>query len=123
MYKKFVKINFLFILIFLNIWDFLLTGAFFNAMVMGLVLFGPVAALWFWGVFRAVVVLTLVSILEFTLMAIFLVEGLELGGLASTLKSLFWLPYLVMAGLNGFWGLSIYYKYRESKSKMKGKRR
>lgn len=122
MYRKFIKLNLVFVFVFLNIWDFLLTGALFNAMVMGLVMFGPVAALWFWGIFRAVVVLTLVSILEFTLMAIFLIEGMELGGLATTLKSLFWLPYLVMAGLNGFWGLAVYSKNRDGKLKMKGKK-
>ena len=51
------------------------------------------------------------------MIGVFLAEGFELGGLESTLKSIFWLPYLVMAAINGYWGLKIYSDYREKKDK------
>jgi len=48
-------------------------------------------------------------------MLVFVAEGFELGGVATTLKSIFWLPYLLMAGANGFWGLKIYSEHREER--------
>ena len=113
--QNYVKVNLLFIFIFLNIWDFAVNKTFFNGMVLGVLMFGPAIFLWIVGTVRAAALITLISIFEFVVMAIFIAEGFELGGIGSTLKSIFWLPYLIMAGFNSFWGLKIYSKYRERK--------
>ena len=113
--QNYVKVNLLFIFIFLNIWDFVVNRAIFNGMVLGVLMFGPAIFLWIVGTVRAAALITLISIFEFVVMAVFIAEGFELGGIGSTLKSIFWLPYLVMAGFNSFWGLKIYSKYRERK--------
>ncbi|MBI2327034.1 hypothetical protein HYU92_01840 [Candidatus Curtissbacteria bacterium] len=109
-----LKINLLFIFIFLNIWDFVISREFINGMAFGLVMFGPVAFLWFMGTIKSVALLTLISIFEFTLLSIILVEGFELGQ-GITAKSLFWSPYFLMAAVNGFWGLKIYSEFKEEK--------
>lgn len=111
------KINLLFIFVFLNIWDFVISREILNAMVLGIVMFSPAAFLWYVGTFRAIALLTLISIFEFTVMLVFILQGFELGGLDTTIKSIFWLPYLLMAGVNGFWGLAIYSEYRERRQK------
>ena len=111
--KNLVKINLLFIFVFLNLWDFAISREFFNGMVLGLVMFGPTAFLWLVGTMRATVLVTLISIFEFAMILIFVLEGFELGGTATTLKSVFWIPYLLMAGVNGFLGLKIYSESRE----------
>jgi len=116
--KNLVKINLLFIIIFLNIWDFAVSREFLNGMVLGIVMFGPAVFLWLVGTLRATVLLTLISIFEFAMILIFVLEGFELGGTATTLKSVFWIPYLLMAGVNGFWGLKIYSEARERKAKI-----
>ena len=113
--KNLVKINLLFIFVFLNLWDFAISREFFNGMALGFVMFGPTAFLWLVGTMRATVLVTLISIFEFAMILIFVLEGFELGGTATTLKSVFWIPYLLMAGVNGFWGLKIYSEYREKK--------
>ena len=115
--KNLVKVNLIFIFLFLNIWDFVTSREFINAMVLGMVMFSPAAFLWYVGTLRAIALLTLISIFEFTVMLIFILQGFELGGLDSTIKSIFWLPYLAMAGLNGFWGLKIYSENKESLKK------
>ena len=109
--KNYVKINLIFIFIFLNIWDFAVNRVFFNGMVLGILMFGPAAFLWLIGTFRAIALIILISFFEFMVMLIFIAEGFELGGF--DLKSLFWLPYLVTSGLNSFWGLKIYSQYKE----------
>ncbi|MBI2012298.1 hypothetical protein HYS90_00015 [Candidatus Curtissbacteria bacterium] len=111
--KTLLKLNLLFIFIFLNIWDFLVSREFFNAMALGIVMFGPATILWLVATVRAAALVTLISIFEFMMLAVFVVEGFELGGAATTLKSLFWIPYLLMAGVNSFWGLKIYSESRE----------
>lgn len=113
--RNYVKANLLFIFIFLNIWDFAVNRSFFNGMILGILMFAPTVFLWFVGTVRATAFVTLISILEFVIIAIFLAEGFELGGISVTPKTIFWLPYLVMAGVNGFWGLKIYSQYRERK--------
>ncbi len=115
--KKLTQVNLLFIFIFLNVWDFAINRLFFNAMLLGIFLFGPSAFLWFVGTLRAVALIVLISIFEFMVLLIFIAEGFELGGTSSTLKSLFWLPYLVMAAVNGFWALKIYSKTKENQQK------
>lgn len=115
--KDLVKINILFVLVFLNIWDFVVSRQFLNAMTLGVVMFGPATFLWYIETLRSVALLTLVSLFEFVVMLVFILEGFELGGLDSTIKSVFWLPYLLMAVINGFWGLKIYSQWRESKVK------
>lgn len=117
-YGRMAKINLLFIFIFLNIWDFLVNRAYFNGMIIGILMFSPSVFFWYIGNLRAVVLLTLISIFEFMVILVFVLEGFELGGFDTTFKSVFWLPYLAMAGLNGFWGLKVYSENRE-----KGKRK
>ena len=77
--KNLVKINLLFIIIFLNIWDFAVSREFLNGMVLGIVMFGPAVFLWLVGTLRATVLLTLISIFEFAMILIFVLEGFELG--------------------------------------------
>lgn len=113
--RNFFILNLVFIFIFLNIWDFVVSRELFNAMLFGILLFGPVAFLWYLGRFRAVVLVTLISIVEFLVMTTFVLEGLQLSGTANTLKSIFYAPFLVAAGINGFWGLKIYSDVREKK--------
>ncbi|MCR4324064.1 MAG: hypothetical protein NUV69_00040 [Candidatus Curtissbacteria bacterium] len=115
--RDLAKLNFLFIFVFLNIWDFVVSRQIFNAMTLGLVMFTPAALLWFYGTFRAIALLTLISIFEFVVMVVFVIEGFELGGAANTLKSVFWLPYLLMAAINWGVGLRIYTAYKQLKSK------
>ncbi len=110
MAKKLFKTNLIFIFIFLNIWDFVVNRSFFNGMAIGFIMFGPSTLLWFIGKHRAAALITLISIFEFMMMAIFVSEGFGIGGLETTLKSIFWVPYLFMAGINGFFGLRVYSK-------------
>ena len=112
--RSLLKLNLFFIFIFLNIWDFVVSRQFLNAMSIGIVMFGPSAILWLVGNWRAAALVTLISIFELVIMIVFVVEGFELGGAATTLKSIFWIPYLVMAAVNTFWGLKIYSEHRES---------
>ena len=112
---NYVKTNLLFIFVLLNIWDFAVNRLFFNGMVLGLIMFGPTAFLWLIGTLRAIALIILISIFEFMVTLIFIAEGFELGGASLTLKSIFWLPYLILAGFNSFWGLKIYTEYRESR--------
>lgn len=111
--KKLSYINIIFVFGFLNIWDFLINGVLFNGMVVGAIMFLPVAFLWFLNRFRAIVLLTLISIFEFMVMVIFIWEGFELGGATYSAKSLFWVPFLLAAGVNGFLGLNIYSKVKK----------
>lgn len=113
--KFFFKFNLFFILIFLNIWDFVISREVFNAMVIGIFMFGPVAFLWLIGTVRAAALTILISIFEFMVMLVFVIEGFQLSGTGDSLKSLFWLPFLLMAGLNCFLGLRVYSEYREKK--------
>lgn len=114
--KNLTKVNLIFIVIFLNIWDFLISKELFNAMIIGTVMFAPAAILWHIGKFRMVVLVTLISIIQFVVMAVLVFEGVELSGGRVTAKSIFWLPYLAMAGVNGFWGLKIYSEKKEKKN-------
>lgn len=109
--KILVNINIIFIFLFLNVWDYVISREFFNAMALGIIMFGPAILFWFIGNIRAIALLTLISIFEFTVMAVFVLEGFELGGIA--LKSVFWVPFLLMAFVNGFWGLKVYSEYKE----------
>lgn len=111
------KINLIFIFIFLNIWDFAISREFLNGMILGILMFGPATFLWFVGTVRAVALITLISIFEFVIMLVFVLEGFQLGGVQTTAKSVFWVPYLLMAGANGFWGLKIYSAWRERREK------
>jgi len=113
--KRLTQINLLFIFVFLVIWDFANNKQFLNAMTLGAVIFGPLALLWFVGTFRAIALIVLISIFQFMVLLVFIAEGFELSGLDSTLKSIFWLPYLIMAGVNGFWGLKIYSEIKDKK--------
>lgn len=114
-YERYLRLNLLLIFVVLNIWEFLLNRVIFNAMIIGIILFGPIVVLWYLRKFRATALLTLISIFEFMVILVFIWEGFELNGIKITVKSIFWLPFFVMAGLNTYWGLSIYSKKTEKK--------
>lgn len=115
--QKILRTNLLFIFIFLNIWEFILAREIFNGMILGIVIFGPVAFLWFMKTLRAAMLATAVSIFEAVILAVFVIEGFEFGGAAATLKSLFWVPYLAMAAVNMMVGLMIYGDFKAKKVK------
>lgn len=109
-----LQINLLFVLVFLNIWDYVTSKELFNAMVLGFFVFGVPMILWFWGSFRAVMLNTLVSILESVILVVFIMQSFELAGFSTGVsKSLFWFPYLLLAIFNAVWGLRIYSKNKE----------
>lgn len=110
--QNLIKLNLIFVFIFLNVWDWVIDRKLFNAMAIGVVLFGPATFLWLIGNIRAIALITLISLIEFGAMAVFIAEGLQLGGEGTAVKSVFWLPYLIMAGINGFVGLKIYSEHR-----------
>lgn len=111
--RGFAIANIVFVFVFLNIWDFMTSGIIFNAMPVGAALFIPIAFLWYLDKFRATMLLTLISIFEFMLMFVFVWEGFELSGVAYSAKSIFWLPFLLAAGINGFLGLNVYAKVKK----------
>ena len=115
--NRLLSVNLIFVFIFLNIWDFAVNRDFFNGMILGVLMFSPAIFLWFVGTVRAAALITLISTLEFLVLAVFLFQGLELSGFRGFLESSFWLPYLIVAGINGFFGLKIYSEYREQKEK------
>lgn len=115
--KKLLKINLFFVFVFLNVWDFIISREILNAMALGFIMFSPAMLLWLVGSLRAVVLLTIISLFELMVMVIFILEGLQLGGIDTTIKSIFWLPYLVMVATNGFSGLKIYSEVKEKKEK------
>ncbi|HSX18982.1 MAG TPA: hypothetical protein VLE91_02490 [Candidatus Saccharimonadales bacterium] len=119
--KKLFQLNLFFIFIFLNTWDYVINRTFFNGMLIGLVMFTPSTFLWFVGKLRAVALMTLISIFEFIIMLIFVAEGFQLGGAAITIKSVYWIPYFVMAGVNMAVGLKIYSDVKERALKAKKK--
>ena len=83
--RKMFKLNLFFIFIFLNIWDFSINKIFFNGMLIGFAMFIPSAFLWFVANLRAIALMTLISIFEFMVMLVFVLEGFQLGGLEITL--------------------------------------
>lgn len=113
--KRLTQINLVFIFVFLIIWDFVNNKQLLNAMAIGVILFSPAVVLWFLGSFRAVALLVLISIFEFMVLLVFIAEGFELAGFESTVKSIFWIPYFIMAGINSYWGLKIYSNIKEKK--------
>ena len=109
-----MQVNLLFVLVFLNIWDYVTSKELFNAMVLGIFIFGIPMILWFWGSFRAVMLNTLVSILESVILVVFILQSFELAGFSTGVsKSFFWFPYLLLAIFNALWGLRIYSKNKE----------
>lgn len=110
---NFAIANVIFIFAFLNVWDFAVNGVIFNAMALGLIMFGVVTILWRVKSFKAVVLITLISLFEFVVTIIFIAEGLQLSGIGYSTKTIFWLPYLVMSGINTYWGLNIYTKTKK----------
>ena len=73
--KNYAKVNLLFVFLFLNIWDFAVNRSFFNGMILGIFMFAPAVFLWFVSTVRATAFVTLISILEFVVIAIFFAEG------------------------------------------------
>ncbi len=116
--RKILKTNLLFIFVFLNVWEFILSRELFNGMIFGLLMFGPVAFLWFLKTLRASMLATFISVFEVTVLAVFATEGFEFGGALAAAKSIYWVPYLAMAIINMIVGLRIYAKFKESKPKV-----
>ncbi|MBI3342266.1 hypothetical protein HY024_04040 [Candidatus Curtissbacteria bacterium] len=113
------KLNIIFVVVFLNVWDYLTSGELINGMVLGFFMFGIPMVLWLIKDFRAAMANTFLSIMEFATLLVFMVQSFEIGGAANgAYKSLFWLPYLLLAGFNAYVGLRIY-----SKNKAKVERR
>lgn len=119
MSKNLFKLNLIFVFIFLNIWDFVVNRDFLNGMILGIVMFAPAIFLWFVGTVRAAALVTLIYTLGFLVLAVLLFQGLELSGVKGFFETSFLLPYLIMAGINGFFGLKIYSEYREKKEKQR----
>ena len=71
MSKNLFKLNLIFVFIFLNIWDFAVNRDFFNGMILGIMMFSPAIFLWFIGTVRAAALTTLISSLEFLVLAVF----------------------------------------------------
>lgn len=108
------KANVIFVFVFLNIWDFVTSREIFNAMVLGLFMFTIPAILWLSRDFKIVMLNTLISIMEFVTLLVFVMQSFEIGGaMNGASKSLFWMPYLLLAGFNAFWGLRIYSKNKK----------
>lgn len=110
-----VRFNLIFVFIFLNIWDIIISRQLFNAMVLGVVMLAPVTILWTIKSFKASMLATLYAIFLSAVLSVFFVEGFE-PGTGWFIKISFWLPYLAVSAINAFWGLRIYSKY---KSKLK----
>lgn len=106
-----VKFNLLFVLVFLNIWDFVISREFLNASVLGIIMFTPATILWLIDSFKAAMLGTLYSLFLATVLAVFFVEGYY-GGAGWFVKISFWLPYLAAAVVNAVWGLRIYGKHK-----------
>lgn len=106
-----VKFNLIFVFVFLNIWDFIISRQLFNAMVLGVVMFGPVIFLWSVKSFKVSMLATLYSISLSSILTVFFVEGYEAGA-GWFLKIIFWFPYLIVGFINAFWGLRIYSKHK-----------
>lgn len=115
--KNLFYLNLLFIFAFLNIWDYLISRDILNAMITGIFMFGPSMVLWFIAKIKGEILITLISIFEFVVMLVFVLEGFTLTGTAYAVKSIFWVPFLVMAGINSFYGLKYYSEYREKLEK------
>lgn len=115
--RNLALLNVVFILVFLNLWDFLLSREILNAMMIGVFMFAPIAVLWFIGRLRSEVLITLISIFELVVMLVFVLQGFSLSELDLSSKTIFWIPFLVVAGFNSIWGLKFYSEYRESLSR------
>lgn len=115
--QKILKTNLLFVFVFLNIWEFIISRELFNGMIFGFLMFGPVAFLWFMKTLRASMLATFLSIFEVTILSVFVIEGFEFGGALAAVKSIYWLPYLAMATVNMVVGLKIYADFKERRTK------
>ena len=109
--QSILKFNLVFIFIFLNVWDFLISRQLFNAMVLGIIMFAPLTFLWAVKSFKVSMLATFYAILLSSTLAVFFIEGYEAGS-GWILKISFWLPYLLVAIVNAFWGLKIYSKHK-----------
>lgn len=106
-----VKFNLFFVLVFLNIWDFIISRELLNASVLGIIMFAPATILWLIDSFKAAMLGTLYSLFLAAVLAVFFVEGYQ-GGTGWLIKISFWLPYLVVAVVNAVIGLRIYGKHK-----------
>lgn len=115
--RKILKTNLLFVFVFLNLWELIISRELFTGMILGLLIFGPIVFLWFMKTLRASMLATFISVFEVTVLAVFVTEGFEFGGTLAAAKSIYWVPYLAMATVNMIVGLRIYAKYKEKRVK------
>ncbi len=115
--KEIFVLNLLFVFIFLNVWDLLISHKIFNAMAMGMFIFAPSLILWIFGKTWSVALVTLVSLIQFIILGVLILQGMQISGTDITLKTVFFAPFLLMAGVNMILGLSIYTKKVEAKTR------
>lgn len=110
--KDIFAANLLFIFVFLNIWDFAVSRKIFNAMPIGIIIFSVPAILWLVGKMWSIAMLTLISVVQFLIIGVLLLQGIQISGAGITTKTFFFLPFLAMTVLNMVWGLKFYGKFR-----------
>ena len=114
--KDIFAANLLFIFVFLNLWDLAISHRIFNAMAIGVFIFSGPAVLWLIGKLWAIAIVTLVSFMEVLIIAVMLLQGIQISGADITLKTIFFAPFLVMACINMVLGLRFYTKGRKAVS-------
>lgn len=107
--KDIFVVNLLFVFVFLNVWDLVISHKIFNSMAIGVFLFSVPAFLWLVSKIWSVALLTLISFVQFVIIAVLLLQGIEVSGFGITSKTVFFTPFLLMNALNMIWGLKFYY--------------
>lgn len=113
--KDIFVVNLLFVLIFLNVWDLVISHKIFNSMAIGIFLFSAPALLWLVSKIWSIALLTLISFVQLVMISVLLLQGIEVSGLGITSKTIFFTPFLAMNGLNMVWGLKFYTNFKTGK--------
>src|SRR3989344_7623198 len=106
--KDIFVVNLLFVIVFLNAWDILISHKIFNSMAIGIFLFSAPAILWLAAKIWSIALLTLISFVQFIMISVLLLQGIEVSGVGITSKTIFFTPFLLMNALNMIWGLKFY---------------
>jgi len=114
--KDIVIVNVLFVIVFLNAWDIAISHKIFNSMAIGIFLFSPPAILWLVSKIWSIALLTLISFVQFIMISVLLLQGIEVSGIGITSKTIFFTPFLVMNILNMVWGLKFYTNFKTRKA-------
>lgn len=107
--KNIFVVNLLFVFVFLNAWDLAISHKIFNSMAIGVFLFSAPAVLWLVSKRWSIALLTLISFVQFVMILVLLLQGIEVSGFGITSKTIFFMPFLLMNVLNMVWGLKFYY--------------